>query len=114
SPADDLPSGRVDERGERHQPTVAEQALPFVGVVDARHLDAFVADVVPDIEFCPVAQRKDPNVLPPLHASVQDVPYLRPLSPRFPTAEAVADREDPFLCARLLLVPSCSAYAGIE
>src|SRR5690606_34065153 len=44
SPADDLPSGRVDERGERLQPTVAEQALPFVGVVDARHLDAFVAD----------------------------------------------------------------------
>ena len=53
-------------------------------------------------------------MLPRRVATVVEVPQLRPLPTRVPRTEGVADREDPLLGARLLLVASPAAEHGVE
>ena len=77
-------------------------------------LDAFVGDVLPDVELGPVRQREHPDVLALAVPAVVEAPQLGPLVLRVPLAELVAEREDPLLGPGLLLVAAGAAEHGVE
>ena len=68
----------------------------------------------PDVEFGPVRQREDPDVLALAVPAVVEVPQLGPLGLRVPLPELVAEAEDPLLGPRLLLVAPRAAEHGVE
>src|SRR6185295_13816298 len=71
-------------------------------------------DVLPDIQFGPVADRKDAHVFARMHARVIEAPQLGALVLRIPLTELVAEREHALLGARLLLVAPGAADTGVE
>src|SRR5690606_41035511 len=47
-------------------------------------------------------------------AGIVDFPHFRTLILRIPRVAGIAERENPFLGTRLLLIASCSAERGVE
>ncbi len=85
-----------------------------MGEVDGRQRDALVGDVLPDVELGPVRQRKGADALALLDATVIERPQLGSLVLGIPLAEAIAERVDPLLGARALLVAARTADRGVE
>src|SRR3954465_12694859 len=106
---DELAVGR-----QRVEHPVAPEHLALVGEVDRRDLEALLLDVLPDVELGPVRQREHADVLALADAPVVDAPQLRPLAPRVPLAEGVAEAEDPLLRTGALLVAARAAEGGVE
>src|SRR6266700_1389862 len=94
-PAGKLMVGEQDAVPLEHRPAVRE--------VDGWDLEFFPVDVVPDVEFGPVRQREDPDVLAPVDPGVVQAPQLGPLVLRVPLSELVAEGEHPLLRPGLLL-----------
>src|SRR6185436_7312240 len=93
---------------------VALEDLTLMREVDRRQLELLARDVLPHVELRPVGDRKDAHLLPLADAAVVEVPQLRALRARVPLPEVVAEREDPLLRARALLVPPCAADRRVE
>ena len=83
-------------------------------VIDVWHGDLFALDVLPHIEFRPVADREHAHVLALVHASVVQVPQFGTLVLRVPLAEFVAEREHALLGAGLLFVAARAADGRVE
>src|SRR6185295_9282418 len=71
-------------------------------------------DVGPDVELGPVRQGEDADALARIEAAVVEVPELGPLAARIPAMAGAAQRENPLLGARRLLVSARPADRGIE
>ena len=71
-------------------------------------------DVLPDIEFRPVRQRKDADAFALVHTAVVKAPQFGSLVLWIPTMIRIAERVDTFLRSRLLFVTTCSAEGRIE
>src|SRR3546814_11575644 len=76
--------------------------------------DVFARDILPDVEFGPVADRKDADALPLRFPGVVQVPQFGPLLLRVPAVGRGAEREDAFLGAALFLVPARAAKGDVE
>ena len=74
----------------------------------------FDVDVLPHVDLGPVREREDADAFARSNAAVQQVPQLRPLVLGIPLALRVAQREDPLLGARSLLVAPSAAERGVE
>src|SRR5262249_29411901 len=94
--------------------TVPANALPLMAEINRRHLEAFAADVFPDIHLRPVAERERAHVFAGIDAGVVKIPAFRPLVFRVPLAEAVAEAEEALLRAGLFLVAARAADQAIE
>ncbi|MNR46260.1 hypothetical protein D3C85_1652030 [compost metagenome] len=82
--------------------------------VDAWQFNFFAADVVPNIQLGPVADRKYTDVFAFLDFTVINVPKLRTLTFRVPLAKFIANRENTLFCACFFFVSACTANTGIE
>src|SRR5690606_20365170 len=102
------------QRCHRDQQTVASHYLSFVAVIDRGQGKFLARDVLPDIEFCPVRDRKHAHVLPGVDLRVEQVPKFRSLSLGVPLTELVTEGEYAFLGAGFLLITSGATNAGIE
>src|SRR5690606_15755480 len=87
---------------------------PLCREVQRHDGDVLQVDVLPDVELGPVRQRKHPQALALVLARVVQAPELRALAFRVPAMLGRAEREDPLLGPRLLLVTACAAEGGIE
>ena len=83
-------------------------------VVDGREIDAFTADVLPDVELRPVRQREGAQVLTGPHGALVQLPQLGPLALGVPLSERVPERKDALLGTRLVLVAARTAEGGVE
>ena len=104
----------LDHVGGRVQHPVALEHLALVRVVDRRQLELLAGDVLPHVELGPVRDREHAHLLALADLAVVEIPELRPLRARVPLAEVVAEREDPLLRARALLVAPGAADRGVE
>ena len=86
----------------------------FLGKVKWDNGDIFQTDVLPNIQFGPVAEREYPDAFSLADTGVVDVPQFRTLVLRVPLVEFVAERKDTFLGTRFLLVAAGSTEGGIE
>ena len=82
--------------------------------VDPGHFNSLLADVLPDVQFRPVAQGKDAHVFADVEPGIVEVPDLGPLIIRVPLAECIAEAEESLLRPRLLLIAPSSTDAAIE
>jgi len=80
-----------------------------VGEVDVGEFDVLPLDVAPDVQFGPVGEREDADVLAGAVPAVVQVPQFRALAARLPLAETVAQAEDPLLGAGAFLVAPAAA-----
>src|SRR3954470_4861319 len=85
-----------------------------VGEVERHDGDTLQVDVLPDVQFGPVAQREGADALAVVHLAVVQVPELRPLVLRVPLVQAVAEAVDALLGPALLLVAAGSAERRVE
>ena len=89
-------------------------ARTFLCEIEGHDRDVLEADVLPNVKFCPVAEREHPNALAFVYATIVYVPKFRALVLRVPLIELVAETEDAFLCPRFLFITSSSAEGSIE
>src|SRR5579859_347436 len=80
-----------DKRGEGNQLALVLDTLAFVRKINGRKFHAFAADIIPDVEFCPVADGECPDIFPFLNPAVVDIPKLRTLAFWIPLSEFIAD-----------------------
>src|SRR5690606_33170171 len=104
----------LEESGLGQEHAVALDHLALVRVVDRRQLDVLSLDVLPDVEFGPVRQREDADVLAPAVLAVVELPQLGALRAGVPGAEGVPEGEDALLGAGLLLVATGTAEDRVE
>jgi acetylornithine deacetylase/succinyl-diaminopimelate desuccinylase-like protein len=92
--------------------SIASDDLSLVCKVQAGKGNVFALDVLPDIQFCPVADGKDTHVFTRSFQPVVKVPQLRALVLGIPLAEPVAKTEKALFGPRLFLVatgaPQCT------
>ena len=105
-------AGEVVGVGE--QDAVAVDGEAFVGEVDGRYRDVFLEDVLPDVQFGPVAEGEDSEVFAVVAAAVVEVPEFRSLVFGVPLAEFVSVAEEAFFGACFFFVASSAADAGVE
>src|SRR5581483_3783392 len=74
----------------------------------------FEVDVMPDVQFGPIGERKDANALAGTDASVVQIPQLRTLIFGVPLTSVVAEGENALFRARALFIAARSAECGIE
>ena len=110
---DGLAGARRRELADRAPHAVARIHLALVREVQRRERDALALDVAPDVELGPVRDRERAHVLAGGVAAVVQAPQLGPLVARIPLAELVAQRDDPLLRARLVLVAARAAEDGV-
>ena len=111
---DRLAGARRRDRRHRHQQAAPPHHLALVREVEVGQRQLLARDVLPDVELGPVGDREHAEVLALVDAGVVQVPQLRALVLRVPLAEAVAEREDALLRARLLLVAPRAADQRVE
>src|SRR3954447_4531533 len=85
-----------------------------VGEVERHDGNVLQVDVLPDVQFGPVAQREGANALTLVHLAVVQVPELRPLVLRVPLVQAVAEAVNALLGPALLLVATGTAERRVE
>ena len=105
--------GWREGRHRHHQPTSLND-VSFVGVVNGGQLDVLSCNVLPDIQFGPVGDRKDPEVFLRVQLGVEQGPKLGPLRLGLPSPKAVSVREDAFFGSRLFFVSSGATNERIE
>src|SRR5206468_12807124 len=71
-------------------------------------------DVLPNVYFGPVGERKHAHRLTGIEATVENVPKFRTLVFGIPLSECVAEREDTLLRPGLFLITACTANGSIN
>src|SRR5215469_17737693 len=74
-----LTGKRLDSVLHRNELPSPNEHLPFLREVERHDGDLFSIDVLPNVEFRPIRQRKDTHALSCFDATVEEVPKLRPL-----------------------------------
>ena len=69
----------------------------FFSEIQRYDWNIFKTDILPDVQFCPVAQREHTDAFSFADAGFVDVPEFRTLVFGVPLVEFVAEREDTFL-----------------
>ena len=82
--------------------------------IERHDRDVLARDILPDVEFGPIVDRKDADALSRTVAGVVEVPQLRPLALRVPAVVAVAEGEDALLRPALFLVAPRAAKGQVE
>src|SRR4029077_12006743 len=94
--------------------TVAFNGGPRRREIQRHDFDAFEMDVLPNIEFGPVGNRKHANAFALRFARVVEIPKFRTLFLGIPAMIGAAKTEDAFFGATFLLVATRAAERGIE
>ena len=89
-------------------------AHAVMGVVEGGQIDVLAQDVVPNVEFRPIVEREDTEVLAGGVHAVEEVPQLRTLVFGVPLAEVVAVGKKALLRTCLFFVSSCPSNARVE
>src|SRR5215471_19301142 len=92
----------------------APNDLALVRIVNWWYREFFFGDVAPDVELCPVADRKDANIFAGVEPRVVQTPKLGPLAFRIPLAELIAKRKNSLFRARFFFVTARPANAGVK
>ena len=71
-------------------------------------------DILPDVEFGPVRDRKNADALALGFAGIVKVPQFGPLVLWVPTMRCSAEREDAFFCTRFFFVASSATKCDVE
>ena len=105
---------RRRQLGHGHQQALALDHLALVRVVERRQGDLLALDVLPHVQFGPVADREHAEMLAGLQPGVEQRPQLGPLGLGLPLAEAVAVREDALLGAGFFFVAAGAANQRVK
>src|SRR5690606_21982535 len=97
-----------------HQLAFVLDHFSFVREIDGWQCDLFPADVIPDIQLRPVADREYADVLPFVDPSVINMPQFRALQLGVPLAELITNGKYPLLGACFLFIPAGAANTGIK
>jgi len=84
------------------------------GKVERHNLDIFRHDILPDVQFGPVADREDPDTFALGLFGIVQIPQFRTLVFGVPPMTGSAEREYALFCATFLLVTPCSAKSYVE
>ncbi len=103
-----------DERTDREVHAVAHDDVALVGEVDLWQRHLLALDVLPHVELGPVREWEGAQALAGIHLALVDLPEFGSLLARVPLAEGVAEGQDAFLGARLVLVAARAAEGGVE
>src|SRR5205823_5257213 len=82
--------------------------------VDARDIQPFFGDVALYVQFRPVADWENADVLALMDPRVVEISKFRTLVLGFPLAEFIAKGKYPFLRPGFFFVPPCAADAGAK
>ena len=85
-----------------------------VGQIERYNGDVFQMDVLPDIQFGPVAQREYANTFTFVQFAVVNVPQLRPLILRVPLMLAIAEAVDTFFRTAFLFIATGTAERSVK
>src|SRR4029077_11312716 len=98
-----------------HDPNVtASDDRPQCCEIQRYDINFLRRDVLPDVEFSPIRQRKNAHRLPFTQSRVVEPPQFRTLVPRVPAMLRAAHGEDALLGAAPLLVASRSAECRVK
>src|SRR5665213_3820498 len=98
---------------DRYQRASPDHHGPRFGVIERHDRNVLAPDVLPDVEFGPVGEREDADVLALIHPGVVEVPEFGALIFRIPLAKLIAEGIDAFLGAGLLFVPPRPPECGV-
>src|SRR6059058_984434 len=88
---------------------------PFFGCASSETgIKPLLGDVAPHVQFRPVADWENADVLAPMDPRVVEIPKFRTLVLGVPLAEFIAKREYPFLRPGFFFVPPRAADAGAK
>eukprot|EP01136_Pigoraptor_vietnamica_P028814 Opistho-1_new@86698 len=90
------------------------QHFTVVSKVDRRQFYFFPAYIVPDIQFCPVADGEYPHIFSFVNTAVVCIPEFGTLQFGIPLSEFIPYRKDPFFGTGLLFIAPGTTYAGVK
>src|SRR5215472_2780243 len=96
-----------------NQRRTADHHWTGLGEVERNDRDVLQVDVLPDVEFRPVGERKNADAFAFVDPSVEQIPELRPLVFRVPLPKGVAERIHALLCSGLLLVAARTTESSV-
>src|SRR5690554_3898935 len=85
-----------------------------MGEVERRKFDVFQFDVLPYIHFCPVGDRKNPEVFADMLFTVKKVPKLWTLIFGIPLAELVTMGKETLFGPGFFLIPPSASHGSIN
>jgi hypothetical protein len=83
-------------------------------IVERHDRDAFLVDVLPDVELGPVREREYPDRFALVFPGIVEVPEFGALALRVPAMAGRTEGEDPLLGAAFLLVAARAAESHVE
>src|SRR5436190_23506030 len=86
----------------------------LVRKIDGRQIYFFLSDIIPDIEFRPVADRKHPYVFAFVYPSIVNIPQFRSLKLGIPLAKLITDGKYSLFGSCFFLVSSPATDTAIE
>src|SRR5882757_1485838 len=93
---------------------MAYQHPPLFCEIERNYRNFFQVDVMPDVQFGPVGERKYADALPWIDAGVIEVPQFGALVLRVPLPGAIAKGKDAFLGAGLFFVAAGSPERSVK
>ena len=99
---------------DRNQAVAAHQHLALFCKVERHNGNIFQMDVMPDVQFRPVGERKNADAFAGTDPAVVEIPQFGPLVLRVPLPGAVAEGKDAFLGAGPLFVSPRTAEGRVE
>src|SRR5690606_17195697 len=82
--------------------------------IQGGHGNALTFNVIPDIQFRPVADREYPDVLALINSSIENIPELGALALRIPLSEFIPHGKYTFFRTGFLFIPACTANTGVK
>src|SRR5436190_19433415 len=86
----------------------------FMRKIDRGQLDPFMTYIIPDIQFCPVADRKYSYIFSFMNSAIINIPKLRSLQFWIPLSKLISYRKDPFFSSRLFFITPCTTNTTIK
>src|SRR5436190_5809877 len=86
----------------------------LVRKIDGRQIYFFLSDIIPDIEFRPVADRKHPYVFAFVYLSIVNIPQFRSLKLGIPLTKLITDGKYPLFRSCFFLISSPATDTAIE
>src|SRR5688572_18591066 len=86
----------------------------FMCKIDRWQLDLFMTYIIPDIQFCPVADRKHSYIFPFMNSTVINIPKLGSLQFWIPLSKLISYGKDPFFGSGFFFITPCTADTTIK
>ena len=97
----------------RNQRFAAHHDLALLSEIERYDRNPFQVDVLPDVEFGPVRERKNANAFALVRSRVEQVPNLRALVLGVPLAARIAEGIDALLGARFFFIAARAAKSRV-